>query len=80
MSLLLACGLVCLLLVGGGCLADPQRQQTSDLLDQLASARQLLLQQAPLDQACTPVGDVQTRLNGEPGLIGVQPAWSQLAE
>jgi hypothetical protein len=64
----------------GGCLADPQRQQISDLLDQLTSARQMLLQQAPLDQACPKVGDVQNRLNGEPGLTSVQPAWSQLAD
>jgi len=62
------------------CLPDPHRQQTSDLLDQLTSARQLLLQQAPTDQACPIVGDVETRLNGEPGLMSVQPAWSQLAD
>jgi len=64
----------------GGCLPDPQRQQTNDLLDQLSSARQRLVQQAPLDTACPVVGDVLTRLNGEPGLSGVQPAWSQLAD
>jgi len=68
------------LLLGSGCLADPQRQQTGDLFDQLSGARQLLVQQAPLDQACPTVGDVLTRLNGEPGLTSVQPAWSELAD
>jgi hypothetical protein len=68
----------CVLL--SGCLADPQRQQTSELLDQLTLARQHLAAQAAWAQACPDVGDVETRLNGEPGLIAVQPAWSELAD
>jgi hypothetical protein len=71
---------VLLLLLVSGCLADPQRQQTSNLLDQLTQVRQQLGAQATWAQACPGVGDVETRLNGEPGLISVQPAWSELAD
>lgn len=30
--------------------------------------------------ACNMVGDVQTRLYGEPGLVDVQPAWQALGQ
>jgi hypothetical protein len=71
-------GLALLLL--GGCLANPQRDEAGQLLDQLTHARaQIADASAPLE-ACTTVGDVETRLYGEPGLVGVQPAWSQLAD
>ena len=63
------------------CVPDPQRAQTVDLLDQLIAARAMLGEQPPrLDQACTILGDVQTRLYGEPGLVDVQPAWTQLRD
>lgn len=74
---------LCLLLLVAltACLPDPQRQQTNALFDQLANTRQaLLVQQARPDEPCTTVGDVENRLNGEPGLMSVQPAWSQLAD
>lgn len=63
------------------CLPDPQRAQTVDLLDQLTAARTMLSQQPPrLDPACTMVGDIQTRLYGEPGLVEVGPTWTQLRD
>jgi len=62
-----------------GCLPDPQRIQMGALFDQLVLARTLLDDQPPrADQACTTVGDVQTRLTGEPGLVDVRPAWPAL--
>ena len=63
-----------------GCLPDPQRLQSVALLDQLVAARTMLTAQAPAtaDQACTTVGDVNTRLTGEPGLVDVRPAWPAL--
>ena len=62
------------------CLPDPQRLQMVALFDQLATARTMLTQQTPqaTDQACTTVGDVHTRLTGEPGLVDVRPAWASL--
>lgn len=62
-----------------GCLADPQRAQTSDLLDRLAAVRGQLQQNPPPAEACVDVGDIETRLYGEPGLIDIQPTWSRLA-
>jgi hypothetical protein len=69
-----------LLIATGGCLANPQRDQTRDLLDQLSQVRETLSQQPPPLEACSTVGDVETRLYGEPGLVGIQPAWSDLAD
>ena len=70
-----------LMLMLAGCIADPQHGQTVELLDGLSTARVILSQQpARLDEACNAVGDVQTRLYGEPGLANVQPAWSQLRD
>jgi hypothetical protein len=69
---------IALMLCLGGCLPDPQREQSGDLLDQLAMARLQLLQQVAPSDACSRLGDVETRLYGEPGLVEVQPAWSQL--
>ena len=63
------------------CLPDPQRAQTVELLDQLTAARSMLgLQPPQVDPACTMLGDVQTRLYGEPGLVDIQPAWAQLRD
>jgi len=76
-----ALGAVVVLLgfAASGCLADPRRLQSADLLDHLGSARTLLMQQPPsVQDGCNVVGDVQTRLYGEPGLVDVQPAWSEL--
>jgi len=70
-----------LVAASAACLPDPQHAQTVDLLDQLASARTMLGQEPPqLDPACTMLGDVQTRLYGEPGLVDVEPAWTQLRD
>jgi hypothetical protein len=70
-----------LLALVSGCLADPHRAQSVDLLDQLTSARGIVADQpSRADEACNMVGDVQTRLFGEPGLVDVQPAWSQLRD
>jgi len=75
--------LLCCLLVGllaSGCLADPQWTQTADLLDRLASVRTSLQQNPPPAVACTEVGDIETRLYGEPGLEEIQPTWSRMAD
>jgi hypothetical protein len=69
----------CLGLLGASCLADPQRVQSVQLLDRLTQAQAGLVAQPPSEQACTNVGDVQTRLFGEPGL-DVQPAWAALRD
>jgi hypothetical protein len=50
-----------------------------DLLDRLATARVALQQNPPPRDACSEVGDVETRLYGEPGLMEMQPTWSRLA-
>jgi len=64
-----------------GCLPDSQRVQMGALFDQLVSARTLLGEQPPrAEQACTTVGDVHTRLTGEPGLVDVRPAWPALRD
>src|SRR5207248_636466 len=48
--------------------------------EQLVTARATLSQgyASEADTACTNVGDVQTRLTGEPGLVDVRPAWPAL--
>ena len=75
---LLAC---LLLLASGGCLADAHQLQMSRLLDNLVFARAALLEEPPrIDAACDTVGDVQSRLLGEPGLSDVRPAWPALHE
>ena len=62
------------------CLPDPQRAQSVALFDQLVAARATLSERPSggADEACTTVGDVQTRLTGEPGLVDVRPAWPAL--
>jgi hypothetical protein len=75
---------ICLLLpalalLASGCLADPHRVQTADLLDHLSAARGQLAASQPPTAACNEIGNVETRLYGEPGLTEVQPAWSDLA-
>jgi hypothetical protein len=65
------------LLLLSACLPDPQRLQSSRLLDQLVAARSGLLVQQ-LDDPCNSVGDVESRLSGEPGLVDVRPAWPAL--
>jgi len=62
-----------------GCLPAPQQLQAAGLLDQLVVARAMFADQpARVDTACNDVGDVQTRLYGEPGLADVRPAWPAL--
>jgi hypothetical protein len=67
-------------LLMSACVANPQRDQSAQLLDQLARARQELLQASASQPTCSAIGDVETRLYGEPGLVSVQPAWSDLAD
>ena len=72
--------ILCLaLLITTGCLTDPHRTQSVDLLERLVVARTALQQNPPPADACSEVGDVETRLYGEPGLVEMQPTWSQLA-
>jgi hypothetical protein len=73
-----------LLIVGlslvSGCAPDPQRAQTVELLGRLVSARGMFMDQPPQAQkACDEVGFVQTRLNYEPGLTSIRPAWAALS-
>ena len=60
------------------CLPSPQRSQTNDLLDRLSTVHSKLAQSPPTGEPCVDIGDVETRLYGEPGLADVQPAWSEL--
>jgi hypothetical protein len=69
---------VALIPFAAGCLQSPQRVQSVELLDQLVDAREKFGQQQ--QQACDVVGNVQTRLYGEPGLTNVQPAWANLRD
>lgn len=72
--------LAALLTLSAGCLVSPRRTQTLSLLDQLDDARSLFREQPPrFEEACTEVGDVQTRLYGEPGLHD-QPGWTRLRD
>jgi hypothetical protein len=69
------------LLLLTGCLPDPQRLQAASLLDQLVMARGMFGEQPPrVADGCNAVGDVQTRLYGEPGLAEVRPAWPALRD
>jgi hypothetical protein len=72
------------LLIGllvGGCLPDPHRVQSVELLDSLARASALFTEQPPaVDKACGILGDVESRLFAEPGLSQVQPAWNALRD
>jgi hypothetical protein len=72
--------LLAIAVILSGCLADPQRLQSADLLDRLTATRAKLANFPPPPDACNEVGDVETRLYGEPGLTEVQPAWSELAD
>jgi hypothetical protein len=62
------------------CLPEPQRAQSADLLQGLVNARGVFVAAGPdsLDDGCTTVGDVQTRLIGEPGLSNLRTAWTEL--
>jgi hypothetical protein len=67
------------LVIGSACLPDPQQTQMRRLLDDLVEARAALSEQPPrIDAACDSVGEVASRLSGEPGLVGVRPAWRAL--
>jgi hypothetical protein len=68
-------------LLVAGCLPDPHRTQSVDILDRLIRARALFNEQPPpIDKACGILGDVETHLFGEPGLSQLQPAWSALRD
>jgi hypothetical protein len=74
---------VCLIVtvMATGCLPDPQRMQSADLLARLVNARTMFAEQPQRAQdACDSVGFVQQRLSYEPGLGNVQPAWTALSE
>jgi hypothetical protein len=68
-------GMTCILLTA--CLPDPQRIQSVRLLDQLVTARTAIATQ-DIEDPCGSVGDVESRLTGEPGLVDVKPAWQAL--
>jgi hypothetical protein len=73
-------GVVSLTLLSTACLPDAQRTQSTQLLERLTQARSAFTAQQDADDACTSVGDVQTRLFGEPGLVEVRPAWAALRD
>ena len=70
-----------ILVIAAGCVAaTPRVTQSVDLLNRLVEARTYITEQAPAaDEGCTVVGDVETRLYGEPGLADVR-AWSDLRD
>jgi hypothetical protein len=64
-----------------GCAPNPQQVQSAELLVKLVGARGMFMEVPPRAQtACDAVGDVQTRLNYEPGLSDVRPAWAALSQ
>jgi hypothetical protein len=66
-------------LVSSACVPNPQRVQMAQLLDRLGTSRAALAQVPPrTGSTCDEVGDVESRLLGEPGLVDVSPAWSSL--
>jgi hypothetical protein len=68
-----------LALLGSACLADPHRLQSVDLFERLVSARGMFMERPPrADEGCTTVGEVQTRLFGEPGLSEERSTWVAL--
>jgi hypothetical protein len=70
-----------LVLVPTGCLPSPQKLQSVELLDRLADARGMFGEQPPrIEDGCNSVGDVQTRLLGEPGISTIGRAWTDLRE
>jgi len=71
--------LALLLVLGSGCLPDPHQIQLRQLLDNLVQARIALSEEPPrIDEACDTIGDVESRLLGEPGLSESKPAWPAL--
>jgi hypothetical protein len=73
---LLLVGLLVVLSTTPACLPDPQRLQAVSLFGRLTTARVDFGTDWP--RACDEVGEVQTRLVGEPGLTTVRPAWGEL--
>jgi hypothetical protein len=70
-----------MLLVGVACLPDPRMNQSVQLLEQLSLARGIFAERPQqLEEACRMIGDIQTRLFGEPGLVDVRPAWPELRD
>lgn len=72
--------LVALVAYGTGCVADPQRAQSAQLFQRLVDARTTLDAGATFEDACTDVGDVETRLFGEPGLGDLRPTYNALKD
>jgi hypothetical protein len=73
--------LVLVAVLSAACLPDPHLAQVNQLYERLAAARVAMVAQPPVfDDNCTAVGDVRTRLYGEPGLVDVQPAWQALSD
>jgi hypothetical protein len=74
---------VCGALGSSACLADPQRTQSTLLFGRLVDARQRFLTSSTeesVDEACVIVGDVQTRLVGEPGLTNHPTTYTPLRQ
>ncbi|MCA1647677.1 MAG: hypothetical protein LC797_20180 [Chloroflexi bacterium] len=72
---------IAVLWLTAACLPDPQRGQSAALLDQLVAVRATLgAQPLPQEDACNTVGDVQSRLSGEPGLPDVHGTWPALRD
>jgi hypothetical protein len=68
---------VMLLVMCTACLPDPRRMQMARLFDQLVEAH-TTLRVGQLDPACGNVGDVATKLSGEPGLVELRDVWPSL--
>jgi hypothetical protein len=66
-----------LVVLCAACLADPRRTQMTRLFDQLVEA-QVSLREGRTEPACGNVGDVATKLSGEPGLVELRDVWPSL--
>ena len=74
---LVLCAMLCGLIAG--CLAEPRRVELAQLLERLVVARAALSATPPRTESiCDDVGDVGSRLEGEPGLVDVRLVWPAL--
>lgn len=69
-----------LAVLSASCLPDPHRLQAQELLDRLGQARVAFTNPDTFEDACNVVGEVQTRLVGEPGLAEHGPGYPALRD
>lgn len=71
---------IALAVSSASCLPDPHRVQAQELFDRLGQARLAFTNPNTFEDACNAVGEVQTRLVGEPGLAEGGPGYPALRD